>query len=72
MAHGSLCDYTLTQSVVTSEVPLAQMGHLCVVTSLALCVRVETELGTGPVPGAEIRQPGETLRACSALPKHTF
>ena len=59
-------DCTLTQSVVTSEVPLAQMGHLSVVTSLALSERTETELGTSPVTGAAFRQPGETLRTRAA------
>ena len=54
-------DCTLTQSIVTSEAGVTQMGLLTIVTGLALSVRVETELGTDTVPGATIRQPGQTL-----------
>ena len=54
--------------MMTSEAPVTQMGQLSVVTGLSLGERVETELGTDTVPGATIRQPGETLRASSTLP----
>ena len=60
-------------SIIASEVTLAEMGdlrgHLVIVTGLALCQgrRVETVLGTDPVPGAAIRQPGQTLRTTCTL-----
>ena len=64
----------MTQSLVTDEASSTGSKLLVIVTGVSFCQgrRVETVLGTGPVPGAEIRQPGQTLSACSALPKHTF
>ena len=63
--------YTLAQSIVTEETSFAGSNLLVIVTGLALCQgrRVETVLGTDPIPGAAIRQPVETLRTRNAVPK---
>ena len=56
----------MTQFIFTSKVTVAHMGHQSGVTCLAFSERVETELGTDTVPGATIRQPGETLSTRAA------
>ena len=58
----------MAQSIVTEEASSAWSNLLAIVTGLTLSERrrVKAVLDADTVPGAEIRQPGQTLRTISA------
>ena len=64
----------MAQSIVTEEASSAWSNLLAIVTGVTLSERrrVKAVLDADTVPGAEIRQPGQTLRTNCAFPNNIF